>query len=183
MKKALVPLADGFEDIEAVSVIDVLRRGGVEVVTAALADTRFVRSAHGIRLEADALLADVIDQPYDAIVLPGGGEGTDHLRACESLAARLRRQKADGGLVCAICAAPTVLEAAEVLEDEDVTCYPSCAAQMGRPVKSVPVVVDGQIITGRGPGMAMLFALVVLMHLVGERPAHGVANGLLTELM
>ena len=182
MKKALVPLADGFEDIEAVSIIDVLRRGGVQVVTAALGQDRLVRSAHGIRMEADALLPEVIDDEYDAIVLPGGGEGTDNLLACEPLALRLQRQKADGRFVCAICAAPTVLEAAQVLEDEDVTCYPSCAPKMGRRVQPVPVVADGLVITGQGPGSATLFALVVLMHLTDERTAHSIANGMLADL-
>ena len=182
MKTALVPLADGFEDIEAVSIIDVLRRGGVQVVTAALGQDRLVRSAHGIRMEADALLSEAIEDEFDAIILPGGGEGTENLLACEPLAMRLQRQKSEGKYVCAICAAPTVLEAAQVLEDEDVTCYPSCAAKMGRRVQSVPVVADGQVITGQGPGSATLFALVVLMHLTDERTAHGVANGMVTEL-
>ena len=182
MRTALVPLADGFEDIEAVSIIDVLRRGGVQVVTAALGRDRLVRSAHGIRMEADALLADVIDDTYDALVRPGGGEGTENLLACEPLAARLQRQKAEGRFVCAICAAPIVLEAAQVLEDEDVTCYPSCSSKMGRRVQSVPVVVDGCVITGQGPGSATLFALVILMHLTDERTAHGVANGMLASL-
>ena len=182
MKTVLLPLADGFEDIEAVSIIDVLRRGGVQVVTASLGQERLVRSAHGVRMEADALLQDVIDDEYDAIVLPGGGEGTENLHACEPLAERLRRQKSEGRFVCAICAAPTVLEAAQVLEDEDVTCYPSCSSKMGRRVQDVPVVADGQVITGQGPGSAILFALVVLMHLMDERTAHGVANGMLAEL-
>ncbi len=123
MKTALVPLADGFEDIEAIAVIDVLRRGGVEVVTASLGTDSSAVSAHGIRMETDARLSDVIDDRWDAIVLPGGGEGTANLMANEDLAMRLRRQKfEDGGFICAICAAPTVLEAAEVIEDEDVTC-------------------------------------------------------------
>ena len=182
MKTALVPLADGFEDIEAVSIIDVLRRGGVRVVTAALGQDRLVRSAHGIRMEADSLLRDAIDGTYDAIVLPGGGEGTENLLACGPLAERLQRQKAEGRFVCAICAAPTVLEAAQVLKDEDVTCYPSCAEKMGRRVQAVPVVADGLVITGQGPGSAILFGLAVLMHLTDERTAHGVANGMLTEL-
>ena len=182
MKTALVPLADGFEDIEAVSIVDVLRRGGVKVVTAALGQERLVRSAHGIRMEADAPLPEVIENDFDAIILPGGGEGTENLLACEPLAVRLQRQKSEGKYVCAICAAPTVLEAAQVLEDEDVTCYPSCAAKMGRRVQSVPVVADGQVITGQGPGAATLIALVVLMHLTDERIAHGVANGMVTEL-
>ncbi len=182
MTKVLVPLACGFEDIEAVSIIDVLRRGGVEVVTAALGEARGARSAHGIRLEADAMLADVLENDYDAIILPGGGEGTQNLLACEPLHARLRRQKEDGQLVCAICAAPTVLEAAGVIEDEAVTCYPSCAEQMKRPVQPIPVVADRQLITGQGPGSATLFALVVLAHLEGEHTAHTVANGMLTTL-
>ena len=181
MKKALVPLADGFEDIEAVSIVDVLRRGGVEVVTASLSDGPAVRSAHGIQMVADALLPDVLEKEYDAIILPGGGEGTQNLSECGPLLERLRRQKASGGFVCAICAAPTVLERAEVLDDESVTCYPSCTPQMGRSVESVPVIADGQVITGQGPGAAMLFALVVLAHLTDERTAHGVANGMITE--
>ncbi len=183
MKTALVPLADGFEEIEAVAVIDVLRRGGVEVVTASIGADRCAVSAHGIRMETDAALRDVIDNDWDAIVLPGGGEGTANLMACEELAVRLRRQKFDdGGLVCAICAAPTVLAAADVLDDEDVTCYPSCVGDMGRPVVDAPAVADGQIITGRGPGAAITFALAVLAHLAGEDVAHEVAHGMVTVL-
>ena len=183
MKTALVPLADGFEETEAVAVIDVLRRGGVEVVTASLGMDRRAVSAHGIRMETDAALPDVIDNAWDAIVLPGGGEGTANLLACEELAVRLRRQKFDdGGLLCAICAAPTVLAAADVLDDEDVTCYPTCAQDMGRPVVDAPAIADGQIITGRGPGAAITFALAVLANLVDEETAHNVAAGMVTAL-
>lgn len=182
MKKVLVPLADGFEDIEAVAVIDVLRRGGVEVVTAALSSEPSALSAHGIRMCADAILEDVLDSHWDAIILPGGGQGTANLMACEPLAERLRAQKMSGGLVCAICAAPTVLAAAGVLEDEDVTCYPSCAEDMGRPVVQVPAIADGQIITGQGPGAALTFAFAVLMHLAGEGVAHEVAEGMVAAI-
>ena len=182
MKKALVPLADGFEDIEAVAIIDILRRGGVEVVTAALAPEPFALSAHGIRMGTDALLEDVLDSHWDAIVLPGGGEGTANLMACEPLAEKLRFQKESGGLVCAICAAPTVLAAAGVIEDEDVTCYPACEEEMGRSVVPAPAVADGQIITGRGPGAAMTFAFAVLMHLAGEEVAHEVAEGMVAVI-
>jgi 4-methyl-5(b-hydroxyethyl)-thiazole monophosphate biosynthesis len=183
MKTALVPLADGFEDIEAVAVIDILRRGGVEVMTASLGADRSAVSAHGIRMETDTTLSEVLNDYWDAIVLPGGGEGTANLMACEPLTLRLRRQKfEDRGLICAICAAPTVLAEAEVLEDEEVTCYPSCAEEMGRPVVDAPAVADGQIITGRGPGAAITFALVVLLHLVGEEAAHQVAAGMVAEI-
>ena len=182
MKKALVPLAEGFEELEAVAIIDVLRRGGIKVVTASLAPNLQVCSAHGVTLQADVPLEEALGGEYDAIVLPGGGPGTEHLAACEPLLERLRQQKAEGGLVCAICAAPTVLEKAGVIEDEDVTCYPSCTPMMGRRVQQVPVVADGLVITGQGPGSATLFALVVLANLEGERTAHGVANGMLAEL-
>ena len=183
MKKALVPLADGFEDIEAVAIIDILRRGGVEIVTAALGSKCSALSAHGIRMETDAVLEDVLDSPWDAIILPGGGQGTANLKACAPLAERLRRQKyEDGGFVCAICAAPTVLAAAGVLEDEDVTCYPSCGEEMGRPIVDMPAVADGQVITGQGPGAAITFALAVLAHLAGADVAHGVAEGMVTQL-
>lgn len=181
MTKVLVPLADGFEDIEAVSIIDVLRRGGVEVVTAAVGDGRDVRSAHGIPMRAERRLLEVLANEYDAIILPGGGEGTQNLKNCVPLLERLRHQKAEGRFVCAICAAPTVLEVAGVLEDEDVTCYPSCMSEMKRPVQHVPVVADGRVITGQGPGAATLFALVVLAQLEGDRAAHAVANGMITE--
>lgn len=178
MKTALVPLAEGFEELEAVAAIDVLRRGGVEVVTAALGGGRGVVSAHGVALLADALLEDVLESPYDAIILPGGGKGTENLLACEPLAARLRRQKAEGRFTCAICAAPTVLAAAGVLEGERVTCYPTCAAAMGRPVEDVPSVADGRVVTGQGPGAAVAFALAVLAQLQGAAAAESVAKGM-----
>ena len=117
MAKVLIPLANGFEDIEAVAVIDILRRGGVEVVTASIHDSRIVKSAHGIRMEADALFADVASADYDAIVLPGGGEGTENLKRSAVVAERLRRQHDEKCLLCAICAAPTVLETAGVLDE------------------------------------------------------------------
>ena len=179
--KALVPFADGFEDVEAVSIVDVLRRGGVEVVTAALGDKPMAKSAHGIAMSTDAVLSEVLENEYAAIILPGGGEGTKNLKECEKSLARLRRQKEEGGFVCAICAAPTVLEEAGVIDDESVTCYPSCKGEMGRPIANAPVVADGQIITGSGPGTALLFALAVLAHLKGDRTAHGIANGMLVD--
>ena len=182
MKKALVPLADGFEDIEAIAVIDILRRGGVEVVTAALSPEPSAISAHGIRVCADALLEEVLDAQWDAIILPGGGQGTANLMACEPLAERLRHQKESGGLVCAICAAPTVLAAVGVLDGEDVTCYPTCAGDMGCQVVDAPAVADGQIITGQGPGSAMTFGFAVLMHLAGEEVAHEVAEGMVAVI-
>lgn len=184
MAKALIPLAKGFEDVEAVTVIDVLRRGGVEVVTASLSDSTDVLSAHGIRMKADASLADVADGDFDAIVLPGGGEGTENLKNSDALVRLLRRQNDAGRWLCAICAAPTVLVEAGVLaEGLHVTCYPTCQMELDRPWSPVPVVVDGNVITGQAPGSALLFALVVLQTLTDEATARRIARGLVTDVL
>ena len=181
LPKALVPLADGFEEVEAFAIVDVLRRGGVEVVTAALGPKPSATSAHGVVVSTDAVFADALENEYAAIILPGGAEGTKNLKESEALLERLRQQKGMGGLVCAICAAPTVLDAAGVIDDEEVTCYPSCRKELGRRAARAPVVADGQIITGTGPGTALLFSLAVLAHLKGDRIAHGIASGMLVD--
>lgn len=184
MAKVLVPLAKGFEDIEAVTVIDVLRRGGVEVVTASIGETTDVPSAHGMSMRADALFADVSGADYDAIVLPGGGEGTENLRGCQPLADLLRRHNEEGRLLCAICAAPTVLvDAGVAAEGLHMTCYPSMMMELDRPYTNVPVVAEGNLITGQAPGSAMLFALVILKTLVGEGVTRKVARSMVTDVL
>ena len=181
--KALVLLTDGFEDIEAVSVIDVLRRGGVEVVTASIHDRLEVTSAHGIVMHADRLFAEAAGERYEALILPGG-PGTGHLAASPAVLERLRRQKAEGLLIAAICAAPTVLVEAGVLEEgQHVTCYPTCTVDLDRESAGVPVVVDGTVITGQAPGSALLFALVVLQTLIGEPATRKVARGMVTDVL
>ncbi len=181
MAKALLILADGFEEIEAVSIIDVLRRGEVEVVTAALGGSLAVKGAHGIEIVADAAFTTAAEADYDAVILPGG-PGTEALRRSEVVKARLIRQKEEGGLICAICAAPLVLVDAGVLEmEQHVTCYPTCVMDLDRPSAGVPVVADGNVITGQAPGSAVLFALVVLKILVGEKVAGKVARGMVTD--
>ena len=182
MAKALVPLAKGFEDVEAVAVIDVLRRGDVEVVTAAIGTSMDVVSAHGIAMKADALFDEVGDAAYDAIVLPGGGEGTENLKNSDALIRRLVRQREEGGLICAICAAPTVLQEAGILDpSQHVTCYPTCQMDVECNWVNEPVVSHGGIITGRAPGSAMMFAIVVLDALAGHSTAQKVARGLVFD--
>ena len=179
---ALVPLAEGFEEIEAVSIVDVLRRGGVEVVVAAVGDALEVNGAHGMSVRADAPLAEVIDRDFDAIVLPGGGEGTDNLRKCDALLARIVRQREQHGLVAAICAAPTVLSDAGILTpNQHATCYPTCQLELDCQWINQPVVEHNGIVTGRAPGSATIFALVVLKVLVGEQSARKVARGMVYE--
>lgn len=184
MAKVLIPLADGFEEVEAVTVIDVLRRGGVEVVTASVHDRLEVRGAHGLALKADRQFDEAQKDSYDAIVLPGGGACAETFKRLEPLHERLRRQHDEHRLLCAICAAPTVLEAAGVLDEGvEVTCYPSCQGDLERPWASAPVVVDGNVITGQAPGTALLFGLVVLQTLAGERVARKVAQGMVTDVL
>lgn len=184
MAKVLIPLANGFEDLEAIAIVDVLRRGGVEVVTASIHDSLEVRSAHGVLMRADALFADAEKDSYNAIVLPGGGEGTANLKQSRALTRRLRRQHDEQGLLCAICAAPTVLVAAEVVDpDVQITCYPTCQMELDRSWSPAPVVADGQFITGQAPGTALLFALVVLKTLAGTAVAKRVARGMVTDVL
>jgi len=184
MAKVLVPLANGFEELEAVAVVDVLRRGGVEVVTASIHDLLDVKGAHGMSVRADALFADVADAEYDAIVLPGGGEGTENLKNSDALFRRLRRQDSEGRLLCAICAAPTVLvEAGVIAPGIHVTCYPTCQMQLDRQWTPAPVVAEGNVITGQAPGTALLFGLVVLQALAGDKVAQKVARGMVTDVL
>lgn len=184
MSRVLIPLAKGFEDLEAVAAVDVLRRGEVEVVTASISDSLEVESAHGVTMKADRRFAEVAGEEFDAILLPGGGEGTRNLLECKPLLERLRRQKRDDKFLCAICAAPTVLVKAGVLDPgQHVTCYPSCASELDRPSANVPAVADGRLVTGQAPGSALLFALVVLHRLEGESTARRVAHGMVTNVL
>lgn len=179
---ALVPLADGFEEIEAVTIVDVLRRGGVEVVVAAVGDSLEVNGAHGMQMHADVPLADVIDRDFDAIVLPGGGDGTANLKRCDALLARIVRQREQRGLLAAICAAPTILSAAGVLStNQHATCYPTCQLELDCQWINQPVVEHNGIITGRAPGSATIFSLVVLKTLVGENVVRKVARGMVVD--
>ena len=184
MAKVLMPLSDGFEEIEAVTVIDVLRRGGVEVVTASIHDRLDVRGAHGMIVKADRQFDEAQRGTYDAVVLPGGGECAETFKQFEPLHERLRRQRDERRLLCAICAAPTVLVAAGVIDEGlHVTCYPSCQMELDREWTPAPVVSDGRVITGQAPGSAMLFALVVLQALAGMPLAKKVARGMVTDVL
>lgn len=171
MTRILVPLAPGFEEIEAVTIVDVLRRGGVEVVVAALEKPGPVEGAHGISVDAPVRLADLADQDFDMIVLPGGEPGTTRLAADERLASILLRHGAAGRPLGAICAAPRILAAQGFLVGRTATSHPSVEAALraaGVRYETQRVVRDGDILTSRGPGTALEFALEVL-ELLGEK--------------
>jgi len=180
--RVLVPWADGLEELEAVTIVDVLRRGGVETVTVALGGSRAVKGSRGVTMQADALWGALDIDAFDAIALPGGGKGTENLAADRRIIETVQAFDNAGKFVAAICAAPMVLAKAGILKGRTATCYPACAEALGDAYDdSAPVIADGTIITSRGPGTAMLFALVLVQHFAGDETAHRVADGLLAQ--
>ena len=179
-KKVLVPLADGAEEIEAMTIIDVLRRAGANV-TAAGINALEVTAAHGVRLLADKLISDCADETYDMIVLPGGMPGSENLRNSKLLEDLLLNQRNEGRWYAAICAAPAVVLAPlGLLADHHATCYPGFTGQLrDATVSDDRVVVDGRCITSKGPGSAMEFAVTLVSILFGEAKADEIAAGLL----
>jgi len=167
VKRVLVPLAEGFEELEAVTIIDLLRRAGVEVIVAALAGNP-VKGAHGIAITADVPLDAVAAQDFDLIALPGGMPGAEHLKQDPRIRRIVGRLHQGGSRVAAICAAPMVLAAAGVLSGRRATSYPGFLENAGgATVVGDAVVVDDRVITARGPGTALDFALELVAQLLG----------------
>ena len=180
MTKALVLLAEGVEEMEAVIVIDVLRRCGIEVTAAAIAPAREVTASRGVRLLADALLHEVNPAECNALIIPGGAGGSRRLAGDARVLELVRRFTTAGKLVAAVCAGPTVLEAAGVLKGIRFTCHPGVRDQFpGRTPSNDRVVTDGSIITSQGPGTSMEWALAIARHLMGNEIADKVAAGLI----
>jgi len=169
MAKALVLLAEGFEEIEAVTIADVLRRAEVSVTLAAVRDSP-VRGSHAISVSADTTLDRVDANEFDAVVLPGGMPGAKHLAEDARVLEIVRRFVEQKKLTAAICAAPTVLQAAGVLDGVRATSYPGFKLPSARYVEA-PVVEDGAIITSRGPGTAIEFSLALVGRLKGAPAA------------
>jgi DJ-1 family protein len=180
MLKALVLLAEGVEEMEAVIVIDVLRRAGVAVVAAATGQTREVVASRGVRLMADALLTELPAAPGAALVIPGGAGGAKCLAADPRVLELVRTYVRAGKLVAAICAGPRVLQADGVLDGVRFTCHPAARELfVGRTIATERVVVDGTIITSQGPGTSLEFALALARHLVDPATVDQVAAGLI----
>jgi len=164
MPSVLIPLASGFEELEAITLIDLLRRAGIEVVTAGL-EPGEVRASHGTLHVPDTDLDSALTREYDMIVLPGGLPGSDHLAGDSRVVALVKKMSAAGQFTAAICAAPRVFVKAGILTGKRITAYPGCIDPKTLPKTtflSDAVVRDGKIITSRGPGTAMDFALVLI---------------------
>lgn len=178
MKKALVLFADGSEELEAVTVINILRRGGVEVTVAGLAAGP-LRGSRGTMLLPDTTVDKVRAEHFDLIVLPGGQPGTDHLRADARVTGLLQQMQSQGRYVSAICAAPSVLAQAGLLDGKRATAYPGSLDEFPAVQQQATAVVeDGRLITSRGPGTAMDFALTLVERLAGKATRDKVEAGL-----
>lgn len=183
MAKVYVFLANGFEDVEALIPIDVLRRGGAEVVTVSIDnETTMVETAHGVTVLADALIGECDLSDADLLILPGGMPGASNLDASEEVRQALLRQAEKGGRIAAICAAPMVLGGLNLLNGRRATCYPGFETKLiGADYTAELVTVDGNITTGEGPAAAFPFAYELLKQLCGSETAHEIAVGMRYE--
>ncbi len=178
MATVLVPLAQGCEELEAVTIIDLLRRAGITVVVAGL-ETGPVTASRGVVLLPDTTLEAVLDQDFDLVVLPGGLGGAERLEADQRIAALLRRMTEQGRFIAAICAAPRVLAKAGLLTDREATAYPGILdGRTDLRLSSAAIVRDGHFITSRGPGTALDFALTLIEILCGQGQRDSVETAL-----
>ncbi|MBD3840466.1 MAG: DJ-1/PfpI family protein [Campylobacterales bacterium] len=180
--KVLVPLAVGFEEIEAVAIIDVMRRAGISVVVSAVKEELIVQGANGIIIKADNHISQVDVDSLDMVVLPGGWGGTDILAVDETVQNILKTMNAQNKLIGAICAAPFALHSAGVLS-QNYTCYPSVEEKIRTQgyTQDSKVVEDGNILTSRGPGTALCFGLAIVRKLCGEEIFLQLKAGLLAD--
>lgn len=180
MPDVLMPLAEGFEELEAVTIIDLLRRANISIITASLDDLS-VTASRGVRLTADTLLDNVIYNEFELIVLPGGLPGAENLNNDPRIHAVLKRLYLEGKTIAAICAAPLVLASSGLIAGKNITCYPGSLKADDWPDISIlndPIVVDDRVITSRGPGTAMDFALALIEHLTNKTTREQVEQGL-----
>lgn len=190
MKGIYIFLADGFEEIEALATLDVLRRGGLDVKTISIQEDILVTGAHRIPVQADMRFEDFLTdvrrdgtRPADVLIFPGGMPGTKHLAEKQDLIRLMQQHWAEGGTVAAICAAPgLVVSRLPGLEGRKFTCYDGFEEHMtarGAEYVKAPAVTDGNLITGRGPGCAVDFALAILESVKGKEAAEQVRSGMM----
>lgn len=183
MKKIMMILADGFEEIEALAVVDILRRAEVNCVMVGLSDID-VTGAHGIQVKCDILFDDINLSEYEGIILPGGMPGALNLKNNIRLTETVKDYHSSGRIVAAICAAPIVLEKAGIISGKQVTSYPSFRDDLHNSIYLNDIVaVDGNIITSRGPATAMSFAFEILKALDKENEVEALKEDMLFNIM
>lgn len=176
MSKIAVFFGTGYEEIEALTVVDILRRAGVETTMVSVTDERSVTGSHSISVAMDAVLSELDFNSLDVIVLPGGMPGTTNLEACEALMAQVDAFMAENKIVAAICAAPSILGHRGHLQGRKACSFPNFESHLeGAEVMDEPAVIDGNVVTGRGMGAAVPFALAILEKLQGKEAAQKMA--------
>lgn len=176
MKRALLILSEGFEEMEAVAPLDLLRRAGIEAVAASTGTGLTVSGGRGIKVQADRLLDECLGERFDILILPGG-PGVDRLRKDQRVVELVRRYHEEGVPVAAICAAPVILADAGVAQSHRLTSFPAREAELKPVAKAYVqdrVVVDGKVITSRGAGTAEEFALALIAYLLDDAAAEAV---------
>lgn len=169
MSKTGILMADGCEEIEGLTAVDILRRAGLEIVTISINNTDSVTGSHNISFQTDAIFEQVNLDEFDAIILPGGMPGTVKLGEHDGVTKAVQAFASAGKLVAAICAAPSVLGAAGILQGKRAVCHPGFEDKLtGAQVSFEPVMTDGNIITSRGMGTAIEFALAIVQYLKDE---------------
>lgn len=182
MNKNFIFLADGFEEMEAIAIVDVLRRGGIEISTVSISGNREVKSSHGVTVKADLCWEEVREEKAECLIFPGGMPGAQNLGNFKELIHLMQLQYDEGRYIAAICAAPALvvgqLKPAKKLQ---LTCYPGFEKYLSEEfeVSEEGIMVDGKVITGKGPAYAIRFGLTVLAQLRSEETADEVAKGML----
>ena len=179
MKATAMVFAPGYEEVEALTVVDLLRRAGIRCDIISLNGEREVESSHGVALRADKLFDETDWSAYDGLLLPGGQPGTTNLGNDERVLSQLRAFRDAGRLTAAICAAPTVLAKAGILHGKRAVCYPGLEDRLeGAEALEDPVAVDGTVITSRGVGTAIPFALAIVAYYLGQARAEELARAI-----
>jgi 4-methyl-5(b-hydroxyethyl)-thiazole monophosphate biosynthesis len=181
MARVLIPLATGFEELEAVTLIDLLRRAGISVITASLTEQQQVTASRGVRLVADTTLRAARNDDFDMLILPGGMTGANNLNDEQRIHGVITRMNAYNKAIAAICAAPLVLAHAGILNGKTISCYPGAISADDWPeikITDQAVVVDDNIFTAQGPGSAIEFALAIIEFLTDEKTRNDVEASL-----
>ena len=177
-------LATGFEDVEALAPVDIMRRAGLQVETVSITGQQVVVSAHGVGVVTDRLIEDVDFSPAELLFLPGGLPGATNLDACEPLREALRRHAAEGKLIAAICAAPLVLGHLGLLDGKRATCYPGFETELGQAQYTAALIEeDGPYITGKGPGAAFALGYAIVRRLAGAKVAEQLREGMMYNFL
>ena len=182
MSRAAVFFGTGYEEIEALTVVDILRRAEVETIMVSVTDEKSVTGSHDMEVRMDAVIDEVDFEQIDVIVLPGGMQGTKKLEACESLMSQVDAFVSQSKIVAAICAAPSILGHRGILRGKQACSYPTFESHLeGAKVLHEPAVTDGNIITGRGMGTAIPFGLAILEKLRGKEAAEQMAKSIVYQ--